>query len=56
MVDCVTFNLNVGKGPGKPGKRKTDQRRRARSWRRIKAKKLMCNVKGAVQGEIGTGF
>lgn len=51
MADYVTFNLNVGKDPGKPEKRKTDQQKRARSWRRVIAKKLMCNVKGAIQGE-----
>jgi len=57
VVDYVIFfYLNLGKDPGKLEKRKMDQRRRAKSWRKIKAKKLMCNVKGAIQGEMGTDF
>ncbi len=47
----VTLNVDVGKDPGKLEKRKMDLKKRARSWRRIKAKKLMCNDKGTIQGE-----
>lgn len=49
--NCVICHLYIGQAHGKLERRRMDQQRRAKSWKRIRARKQMCNAQRAVQGE-----